>query len=348
MKQLLVMTMAVAVLASCSKDEDPIIIVPPSNGSIITLNGLIASEAGTSAGNSVFVDFSTEKQFPVARESWDLGFYTGSDFRVITNNTTFAFAKVTGKTDINTVGSADTIGVVLSFNQVSPPLLTSGIADDPSGDLSKTAIPAISATEADNKVIIINRGTNGGIAAKDFIKIRILRSSNGYTLQYAPLTSSTFSTAQIAKSGDSDFAYISLSNGATVTTFPTKVNWDIQWGYSVMAFGTYYYGYSDVVAINHRNGVQGLQRIYSSAEVAADAFTKFNKDSVAKYSLSSDKWSIGSNWRTASQTVTSVAKDRFYIVKDQAGNYYKLKFVSFAAQDGGTRGKPQIAYELIK
>lgn len=349
MKNLLLVAIAATVFASCSKDKDPVIILPPSSGSTMTLDG---GNGGASAENSVYVDFSADKQTPILRKSWDLGFYAGADFRVIINNTTFAFAKVTAKTDMNAVSSADTVGAVLAFNQTAPPFLTSGVADDPDGSLSKTAIPAIAATDAENKVVVINRGTNGGIAPSDYVKIRILRNGTGYTLQYATLNATTYKTAQITKNSDNDFVYASLDNGAIINGFPTKKAWDIKWGYTVMAFGTYFYGFSDVVIINHQNGVQAFQTIYADEATALSAFGKFNSDSVAKYTFSSNPYTIGSQWRYTGGPPPSPApftrKERFYVVKDTQGNIYKMRFVSFATEEGGTRGKPQIKYELIK
>ncbi len=40
--------------------------------------------------------------------------------------------------------------------------------------------------------------------------------------------------------------------------------------------------------------------------------------------------------------------DRFYVIKDAAGNVYKLRFISFHASDGGVRGYPKIEYKLGK
>jgi hypothetical protein len=68
--------------------------------------------------------------------------------------------------------------LTLSFDPAGLKLI-----DDVSGDITKTVIPSISATDADNKVFIINRGTGGGVAAKGWVKIRVLRNgTTGYTL----------------------------------------------------------------------------------------------------------------------------------------------------------------------
>lgn len=356
MKKLFVASLALATLAACSKDKDPIIVVPPSSGSTMTLNGLTGQEPnqdGSQAGNSVFVDFSADKQTSVLRSSWDLGFFGGSDFRVVTNNTTFAMVKVTNKTDINSVGASDTIGAILTFNQNDPPLLSTKVSDLPSNDLSNTAIPAISSNDADNKVIIINRSSNGAsVVSNKYVKVRILRNGNNYTLQYAPLVATTYSTVQVSKNQAYDFTYVSLNSGTIVTASPEKNAWDIKWGVTVnqtpFTSGPVFYQFSDYIIVNTFDGVQAFKTIYTDENTATSAYNNFNKDSLAKYTFSSDLATIGSSWRTASMTGSSVKKDCFYVVKDPAGSIYKVKFMSMGTLDAGTRGKPVLKYELIK
>lgn len=356
MRRILLLSTAVAFFASCSKDKDPIIVVPPSSGSTMTLNGLTGDEPnkdGSQASNSVFVDFSTDKQTTVLRSSWDLGFFGGSDFRVVTNSSTFAMVKVTNKTDINSVGSADTVGALLAFNQNEPPLLTTKVSDLPSNDLSNTAIPAISSTENDNKVVIINRSSNNGTTyINKYVKVRILRNGTNYTLQYAPLTATTYNTVQINKNQAYDFTYVSLNNGTIVTASPEKKAWDIKWGITAnqtsFTNGPVFYQFSDYVIVNTFDGVQSFKATYKDENTSTSAYSNFNKDSVSKYTFSSDLATIGSSWRTAGMTGSSVVKNCFYIVKDPAGSVYKVKFVSMGTLDGGVRGKPEIKYELIK
>lgn len=349
MKRIIASAIVVSIFASCEKDKDPIIVVPPSSGSSIQLNGKKGSEAGTIAGNSVYVDFSKDKQYPIARDSWDLGFFTGSEFKVCINNTAAAYAVATSKTDMNAVGTTDTVGVKLTFSQAAPSADDFAKMDNING-LQTLINP--SANVAENKVYIINRGTGGGIAARDYMKIRVLRNGSGYTLQYAALAASSFTTVQVSKSGEGDFVYVSLSTGTTVTGFPEKKDWDIQWGYGVYktAFGgtDVLYLFSDLIVLNVLQNVQAFATTYGTNEIAEEAYTKFNKDSVAKYSFSNDRWVIGSTWRTASQSATSVSKNKFYVLKDPSGNTYKIKFISFDEKDGGTRGKPELKYELIK
>jgi HmuY protein len=108
------------------------------------------------------------------------------------------------------------------------------------------------------------------------------------------------------------------------------------------------YNFSDLIAVNYLAGVTVSTKIYASAAAASAAFTNFNKDSVSNATFSSNRWAIGSSWRST-QPATGARQDRFYIIKDPAGNYYKLKCKGMGiGGDGGTRGKPAFQYSLIK
>ncbi|WP_083927753.1 HmuY family protein [Niabella aurantiaca] len=339
-------------IASCKKDKDPVIIIPPSSGSTLQLDG---GTGGAAAINAVFVDFSADKQTPVLRDSWDLGFYCGSDFKVTINLTNGAAAVAVNKTDINTVTAADfdrdTLRVGLDGMSVVGSFAVIDDTREPN-ILNKTVIAAVSANDADNKVYILNRkGGDASAADANLYKIRILRKGNGYTLQYAKLAETTFKTLEIDKETDFNFRFASLVSGTIVNVEPAKANWDLVWSWSMYYTGPFPYAFSDFVAINNIGGAAAFERVYASDEAAADAYAKFNKDSAAQYTFSSRRDAIGTTWRrTAAPGATlpaGVYKTKFYVVRDGSGNLYKLKFLSFTSEDGGTRGKPQIEYTLI-
>lgn len=345
--------MAVALLAltftACKKDDkEPEIIVPVSDGSTLTLNGLIAAEAGSAAGNSVYVDFSGDKQASVARDSWDLGFYSGADFKVILNSTNGASALLINKTDLNAVTFTDFDPNALKVGQGQGSF---AIVDDgrEKNILNKTAIAVISSTDAENKVYIINRKGGSGtvLANDDLYKIRVIRKgTTGYTLQYAKVSETTFKTLDVTKDAKANFQYASLVKGASTTVEPAKSDWDIVWGYSMYFTGTFPYGFSDLVFINSLAGVTAVQ-----VSTATKTYAAFAESDIASLIFSSDRDVIGSKWRTSPDQTGAgggVKGDLFYVIKDGSGNVYKLKFVSYVAADGGTRGKPVIEYKLIK
>lgn len=333
-----------ASLTACKKQQEIIVVPPaPSGGSSQTLKG---GSGGANAANSVYIDLNTDKQDSVLRRSWDLGFYGGSDFRVILNYTTAGAVKVTAKNDITQVSAADTIGLTLAVDPFNPMPADFAYFDHYNGDITKTAIPSISQIDAENKVIILNRGTGGGIAARPWMKIRVLRNATGgYTLQYARITETTFQTVSINKDAEYNFKFVSLDNGTMVPVEPKKETWDIEWTYSLFKtnFGSDVpYNFSDMVLLNVLDGVKAAQVMTSTV-----SYADYNEANVATTTFSNDRWTIGSNWRATTGTI-GVRTDRFYVVKDPAGNVYKLKFISFHANDGGVRGYPVIEYKLVK
>jgi hypothetical protein len=318
-----------------------------SEGQQMTLNGIISSELGSSAGNSVFVDFSSNQQTAVDRKSWDLGFYSGDAFRVIINNTTAASVIAVEATNLAevTAENVDTDGLGLGQGAG-----TFDIIDDVTGDLTKTAMKEISATEADNKVYVINRTGGFGIvdAPENLIKLRVLRDGAGYKVQYAPLTSSEFTEIKVAKSATNDFTYVSFTTNSVVDVAPAREKWDIEWTYSIYkAPQGIPYAYSDLVFINSRGGVSAVQVLETTV-----SYNNFAASNVADLKFDGQRDVIGSSWRVTSvppgsTDVVGVRTDRYYVVKDAYDNVYKLRFINFHSADGGTRGKPLIEYKLV-
>lgn len=353
LQKLLIAALAVGSFTACKKDTDPIFVsTPPSTGAQVQLNGIAGTEPGSVAGKSVYLDLSTNTQTSTLRSGWDLGFYSGTDFRVILNNSSSAGAKVLTSNELTTVGAADTMGLTLATSQFNPLPEQLGWFDNVAGDLTKTVIPAVSATDADNKVIILNRGTGGSIAARPWVKIRVLRNvTGGYTLQYAGIKETTFRIIQVPKVAAYHFKFISFENGI-VDAQPEKEHWDLVWSYSVFesnfGAGPVPYNFSDLIAVNYLSGITVATKIYANATVALSAYDAFNKDSIVNTVPSTNRWAIGSSWRST-QPATGARLDRFYVIKDATGNYYKFKCTAMGiGTDGGTRGKPEFKYALIK
>lgn len=317
-----------------------------SDGGTLTLNGLIANEAGNAAGNAVFVDLSNNEQTPVDRKKWNLGFYNGVEFRAIINNTAGASVIALDKTDLTAVTSAD---VNVDDFAIGGTEGTFNLYDNWNGTLAGTAIPQIEA--AAGKVYVINTVGGAGQPADvaNLVKVRLSRKgTDGYTVQYATINETKISTADITKDATYNFSYFAFASGS-VAVEPVKAKWDIQWTWSIyhtISEGKDVpYSFSDLVFINHHAGTQAAQ-VMVTDKLTYDSFSEAD---VASITWSSDRNTIGPNWRaTTPPDPIGVRKDRFYVIKDSTGNVYKLSFISFHAQDGGTRGKPQFKYALVK
>jgi hypothetical protein len=198
--------------------------------SISFVEKYIDMNRGDNGKNRVFINFDKLTATAIDRTTWDLGFYAGQeDHRVILNSATGMLAFRLDKNDLTNVSAADTVGLIKAQ-------ATDLNVDNPNGDLTKTAIAAISATPEDNKVYIINRRPGvGNPATGAWKKVRILRNaSGGYTLQQADIASTTFYSVNITKDDAYYFNYISFDNGAVIGE-PKKEDWDIVWTSSTIS-----------------------------------------------------------------------------------------------------------------
>ena len=337
----------VTLFSSCEDDPDPVV-VPPNESGLIEVNG-----GGVNYPNTVFVSLRSGDQTAVARDSWDLAFSTGADFKVLINGTTGAMASATTKTDINSVGTTEIDAAEVSGELVMGFTNMVGIlrVDDAANPLSMPVISAISATEGSNLVYLLSRGASG-VEAKPWKKIRIIRKGEGYTIQHANADATTFSTLDITKNKDHNFVYFNFESGI-VDVEPKKTAWDIQWtaATSTTAFpqatnGKLAYFFQDLVFHNIYGGSSAVAVLEETVPYA-----EFDQTDVPSVIFNSDnRLTVGSTWRFAGggpppSPTPTVYDNIYYIVKDAEGNVYKVRFLSLTKD--GERGKPSFEYELV-
>lgn len=329
---------------------------------ILSLSAIMDPNVGGNLQpNKVFVDLSGNRQSFLSRSDWDLGFYTvDGEFRVIHNTSSGMLVRSIDKTDMASVTAADTVGfgaqlslaAIFSAVMGPPPSWVAESInwfDDSAGDMTKTAIAEISETDSDNKVYIVNRGKNPDGTERGWKKIRIVRNGNGYSLQHADIGSATFQTVNVTRDNAYLFNYVSFESGLVVAE-PKKDQWDI--AFTVFTNSTpsgppgaplIPFEFKDFV-IQNRNNVESVQIL--TATISYEAFAEAN---LAGLTFSSSQKAIGSSWRSIpsnSSIPPSVNADRFYVIKDPAGNFYKLRFT--ALTQAGERGRPSIEFALVK
>ncbi|HLW41783.1 MAG TPA: HmuY family protein, partial [Flavobacterium sp.] len=232
------------------------------NETALSGNSLEPEVGGPSQANQVYIDLSSGAMTTVPRVSWDLGFYSGSEFRVILNNSVKMSAKSMENIDLSAVVLEDN-SMLIGQGAGDPNLI-----DNPTGLITGTAIAEISANDDDNFVYLINLGSNpsttppalGSLATdtgghRGWKKIRILRDGSGYKLQYADLTDTTFSEVTINKDAAYNFSFFSFTTNNTVSVEPQKDKWDISFTTFTNLFGgnTPYF-FADFVVNNSRGG----------------------------------------------------------------------------------------------
>lgn len=309
-----------------------------SVGSQLTLEGKTTVSA---YANGVYADLSNNMQTPVDRKSWNLGFGSGADFKVILNAAYQTTAQALTKTDITTVTIEDTTGVHLNHDISDP--ATAALVDYWDGDLTKTVFATVSENDADNKVYLVS--FEGSKEAAQYFKVKVSRNGEGYKVQYARVGETTIKTLDVPKNADYNFSFASLENDNVVMAEPKQANWDIQWSYSTYNSGLGSpYWFQDFILLNYEGGAQAAEILESI--VTYDAFAESN---VAAVTFLQTRDVIGSKWRATSGATLGIKRDRFYVVKDPQGNVYKLTFVSMGVgTDGGERGRPVLKYALVK
>ncbi|GEQ85124.1 hypothetical protein ULMS_06320 [Patiriisocius marinistellae] len=310
---------------------------------------------GPNQPNQVYIDLSTEEQTQVKRDTWDLGFYGGDDFRVGINGSIYMAAAEIDNTNIDAVTEADVASIqdqvaVGTFDPTNEVYI-----DNPDGDITKTAIASISANDADNNVYLINQGFEvgsetpapGSVAvagdARGWKKIRVLRQENGYLLQYADLNQSSHQEVVISKDSAFNFTFFSFNTNTTLPVEPQAENWDINFTvFTNILEGAGSYGFSDGVLHNRKGGVE----IYT-VNTDAIAYDNFNENSIVETNFVLDQRVIGSSWREVINDDKVLIDTIYYIIRDPNNNIYKLKFTALL-NDSGDRGFPEFKYNLVR
>lgn len=327
------------------------------NETALTGKSLAPQVGGPSQANQVYIDLSSGAMTTVPRVSWDLGFYSGNEFRVVLNNSVKMSAKSLSSTNLATVVAEDNTMLISqgsgSINQI----------DNPTGVITGTAIAEVSANDAENSVYLINLGSNpsttpptlGSVAAdsgahRGWKKIRVLRSANGYKLQYANLDATTFNEVIIDKNSAFNFSFFSFTANATVNVEPQKGKWDLNFTtFTNIYGGNTPYFYPDFVVNNSRGGA--LAYSVSTADFSYDSFTMANVD---QSKFINDQRGIGDTWRATSAPGPDgfpvsqfvLKTNIFFVLKDPAGNIYKIKMTG-GALPNLERGHPTFVYSLL-
>lgn len=302
----------------------------------------VLDAGGSEFSHQAYFDLSKISQTKIDKYSWDLGFSSGDDFRVILNNGAQMMAQEIDAIDLTKVTAADTVGFGATQSFAAYNGNATDWVDSPDGNLDSLALNKVAAAHDDNKVYIVSReGEN-----RNWKKIRVLQNGSGYTLQYADIDATSFSSVEIAKDETYNFSFFDLDNGATYAE-PAKESWDFMYGSftNVINFGYFLpYSYSDFIIIN-RYDTEATEVLISDAV----SYESFSLEDAKSQTLSSDQHIIGSNWRNGGgpNSEPSLKEDRFYVIKDSEGNYYKLQFTSMYGAENGERGYSGIAYELL-
>jgi len=189
------------------------------------------SVGGSNEPNQVYVDLSSNKETVVRRDTWDLGFYGGDDFRVVINGSLYMATAPLSITDINSVDASTVEALQSSVAVGTFDPENANYIDAPNGSILETAIDEILEDDAQNPVYLVNLGNEVGTSepnigtvaiageTRGWKKIRVLRSGDNYVLQYAAIDATTYNEITITKDSDFNFSFFSLITESIVEVF---------------------------------------------------------------------------------------------------------------------------------
>lgn len=351
---------------SCISDNEDPIAVAPIDGATVDI-----SVGGPTQPNQVWFDLSENKRVLTKRTDWELAFYSGSAFKVVLNSSIqMAAGKIPNATNIDAVTEASlaTLKTQVEVANFDPNNET--YIDDVKGNFpgGYTAIGEVKATDAENGVYLLNMGKdiyNGSVPLgsvtysgdpRGWMKIQIVRSGDGYKVKYAKLNENSHKEILITKNTAYNYNFLSLTNNKEVYIQPEKKKWDLCFTvFTNVITGAGSYVYADFVNNNNVGGVGAYEIKIEAPASGVAAYSSFTASDIEESKfIYNDHTIIGSNWRNPVGTNgLEVYNDRFYIIKDADGYYFKLRFsrLTKATTDSeglaGTRGFPTFEYKPL-
>lgn len=315
---------------------------------------LLPQVGGPNQPNSVFVDLSTARMTSIRRDSWDLGFYSGEDFRVTLNGSIYMAAAQMPTTDITMVTPSSVAHLLDKVKIGTFDPANENYIDAPNGSIHQTAIAEISSQDDENKIYLLNLGYAVGdynpqigsvsVAGdpRGWMKIRILRKGDGYQLLYAKLDENQFKTIDIPKTPTHNFTHFSFTSQSIVNVEPAKDKWDLEFTvFTNVNEGAGSYGFTDFVTLNLKGGAKAYE-IPITKDVTYEGFKATD---ILEAKFSNDQRVIGASWRDV--FTGRVDEKKFYLLKDADGNFYKIRMLAFLNAQG-ERGYPKFEYKIVQ
>jgi hypothetical protein len=307
------------VFSSCEKPEVPAI--PYERGGTTEVSIVM----GNNYDNQVY--FNLEKNEIVKiidKMDWDIAI-ASSDKAIVVNSSRNILAVKTDKTNLDLVN--DTIG--LKF-----------IMDYATGNRDSLAIGIIDNSKS---VYVIWLGYDKEGNELGHIKVQFeWISANTCNFTYGNIKNKSYQTGQLSLDDKYNHVFYSLIQHKIAIIEPFKTKYDL-------LFTQYLYYFLEPEITPYLVAGALINPYLTSANRMPN--TKFKNTVLAdtfKFPLTGRYDIIGYDWKDffLSQNAYSIVPDLNYIIHDQNGFYYKLRFVDFY-NDKGIKGTPKFEYGKI-
>ncbi len=316
----------IVAFSSCFK-EDEMVKLPPQ-GDVV--KGKVA--LGKDYKDQIFFDIATNEIISTnLKTDWDLSFEAAPDsFDIYLNYSKKMYAGTSKETSLDKVTSSS--GITLKFDDITGNPDSAAFVD---WYFEKDGVYT-----SNEYVYVVDRGL--GLDGEELLgkkKIIVQIENGNYKLHYANLDGSDDKELIIEKNNDYHYMYFSFDNGI-VDIAPKKLDWNLQ-----------FTRYATILPVGDGTTIEylvtGVLTNPYNVEVAEDtiSFEGIELEDVENYSFSKDFDAIGYDWKIFSDGEYTIDTNKSFIIKNNDGFYYKLRFIDFY-DENGIKGTP--TFEIVK
>lgn len=309
---------------SCEKEDTAITLPAPGPLSQLSAN------MGINYDTLIFVDLSTGATVSYPNKTYDLAFEASADgYRVYLNTGKLMFVAHTYSTYFS---QADTAGVVWKTDDDN--LHDDSLAVGKWVDNSNLSM---------NEVMVIDRGRPYYSGAERFRKIVFSSvDASKYTIRFSNFDNSSLTDFTIPKDPNYSLIYFSFdNNGQLVPVAPPKSQWDVVFTrfthtyYDQPLYSPFRYYLVSGALLNKWNGSLNTILKKDSTENYIP-FEELKSTIAQNYVLSQDAAKIGFDWKyyDFNTSLYLIRPDQYYLLKDQEGYYFKIKFIDYYDSQG--------------
>jgi hypothetical protein len=318
------------IFSSCFKEEKPIPRPPQGDTEIVQI------PLTSKYDKQFYFDlFTNQIVFSVDNESWDLAFDADDNgYHIWLNSSKLMKVWNTQSRDFEGIVSASG---------------AKWTCDYPDGDIQKNAIGEWGIfnngnVESKKHVYIIDRGVNSNEINLGRRKVVFESLQNGvYTVRFSRVDGGDEHIVNIPKDNRYNKVYLSFDNGGSIVrAAPEKNTYDLEftrYTHIFLEYNSLPYLVTGAL-LNPTNVLAAKDSVLSFDDITAD--------DIDKFSFSNRKDAIGYDWKSFDINIEKydIIARKFYIIKDQENNYYKLRFIDFFS-DTGERGFPKFEYQRL-
>jgi hypothetical protein len=335
MRATLMFLLAIILFSSCEKEDKAIVLPPPGD-----LTKAVAN-MGSAYDNQVYFDFETGTQKVVPYRSYDIAFEASADgFRVYLNTGKFMFVANTFSTDITT---ADSTGKEWKTD-----------ADNLYDDSTAIGSWINGSNQSLNNVYVIDRGRTEHFGSSRWRKFQLLSVNDiEYKIRFSLYNNTQVTDFTIPKNPSYSLVYFSFENGGQLADVaPPKNLWDVVFTkythtyYSEPINSPYRYYIVSGALLNKWSGAVN-EIVKQDSSMLFIPFTDIKAADMGNYNFNNYAGTIGFEWKYYDFNLGYIVyDDRYYLLKDQSGYFYKIHFLDFYDSQGN-KGAATFEYQRL-